>query len=65
MTIVGLGPHGERASPPERVTLLPQDIESARVKKLRIAIVMHTMESDWSNILSKGSSVYLANAELL
>lgn len=54
MTIVGLGPHGERASPPERVTLLPQDIEFARVKKLRIAIVMHTMESDWSKHLVQG-----------
>ena len=54
MTIVGLGPHGERASPPERVTLLPQDTESARAKKLRIAIVMHTMESDWSTHLVQG-----------
>lgn len=54
MTIVGLGPHGERASPPERVTLLPQDIESARAKKLRIAIIMHTMESDWSKHLVQG-----------
>ena len=54
MTIVGLGPHGERASPPERVTLLPQDTESARAKKLRIAIVMHTMESDWSKHLVQG-----------
>jgi len=54
MAIVGLGPHGERASPPERVTLLPQDIESARSKKLRIAIVMHTLESDWSKHLVQG-----------
>lgn len=54
MTIVGLGPHGERASPPERVTLLPQDIDAARAKRLHIAIVMHTMESDWSQHLVQG-----------
>ena len=40
MTIIGLGPHGERASPPERVTLLPQDIAAARAKGLRVALVM-------------------------
>jgi ribose transport system substrate-binding protein len=54
MTIVGLGPHGERASPPERVTLLPQDIAEARAKKLRVAIVMHTLESDWAKQLVQG-----------
>ncbi|WP_299751883.1 substrate-binding domain-containing protein [uncultured Boseongicola sp.] len=54
MTIIGLGPHGERASPPERVTLLPQDIAAARAKGLRIALVMHTLESDWSRHLVQG-----------
>lgn len=54
MTIVGLGPHGERASPPARVSLLPQDITAARAKKLRVAIVMHTLESDWARHLVQG-----------
>lgn len=54
MTIVGLGPHGERASPPERVTILPQDIAAAREKKPRVAIVMHTLESDWAKHLAQG-----------
>jgi ribose transport system substrate-binding protein len=54
MPVVGLGPHGERASPPERVTLLPQDIADARAKNLRVAIVMHTLESDWSRHLVQG-----------
>ncbi len=31
MTIAGLGPHGERAAPPERVSLLPEDIAAAVV----------------------------------
>lgn len=54
MTIVGLGPHGERASPPARVSLLPQDIAAARAKKLRVAIVMHTLESDMARHLVQG-----------
>lgn len=32
MGIIGLGPHGERAAPPERVVLLPNDIAMARRK---------------------------------
>lgn len=54
MTIVGLGPHGERASPAARVSLLPQDITAARAKKLRVAIVMHTLESDMARQLVQG-----------
>ncbi len=46
--ISGLGPHGERASPPERVTLLPEDQEAARARAFRVAVVLHTLESDWA-----------------
>jgi ribose transport system substrate-binding protein len=48
MTIEGLGPHGERASAPERVLLLPEDKAEARAAGLRVAIVLHTMASDWA-----------------
>jgi ribose transport system substrate-binding protein len=48
MTISGLGPHGERAAPPERVTLLPEDREAARSRAFRLAVVLHTLESDWA-----------------
>ena len=54
MKIVGLGPHGEPAAAPERVTLLPQDIAAARVHQLRVAIVMHTVKSDWAKHLIQG-----------
>ena len=54
MGIIGLGPHGERAAPPERVVLLPNDITLARRKKFRVVIVMHTLESDWSKQLVQG-----------
>ncbi len=49
MTISGLGPHGERASPPERVTLLPEDRAAATARAFRVAVVMHTLESDWAS----------------
>ena len=48
MTISGLGPHGERAAPPERVTLLPDDRAAAKAASWRIAVVLHTLESDWA-----------------
>ncbi|MEY4696090.1 MAG: hypothetical protein RIT14_518 [Pseudomonadota bacterium] len=48
MTISGLGPHGERAAPPERVTLLPDDRAAAKAEGWRIAVVLHTLESDWA-----------------
>ena len=48
MTISGLGPHGERAAPPERVSLLPDDLKAARNASWRVAVVLHTLESDWA-----------------
>lgn len=49
MTISGLGPHGERAAPPERVTLLPDDRAAAKARGFRVAVVMHTLDSDWAS----------------
>lgn len=48
MTISGLGPHGERAAPPERVSLLPDDRSMAKTAAWRVAVVMHTLASDWA-----------------
>lgn len=48
MTISGLGPHGERAAPPERVSLLPEDRNAAQARAFRVAVVLHTLESDWA-----------------
>lgn len=48
MTISGLGPHGERAAPPERVSLLPDDRAAAKAAAWRIAVVLHTLDSDWA-----------------
>lgn len=49
MTVSGLGPHGERAAPPERVALLPEDRAAAKARGFRVALVMHTLESDWAH----------------
>jgi ribose transport system substrate-binding protein len=54
MTISGLGPHGERAAPPERVTLLPEDRAAAKAAGWRVAIVLHTLASDWARQLVGG-----------
>ena len=54
MTITGLGPHGERASPPERVSLLPEDRSAAKARGFRVAVVMHTLDSDWAQQLLSG-----------
>ena len=40
MTISGLGPHGERAAPPERVSLLPDDRTAAKSAGWRVAVVL-------------------------
>lgn len=48
MTISGLGPHGERAAPPERVSLLPDDRAAAKEAGWRVAVVLHTLDSDWA-----------------
>ncbi len=46
--ISGLGPHGERAAGPGRITLSQADIEAARSRGLSVAVVVHTLDSDWS-----------------
>ncbi|MBL9062533.1 substrate-binding domain-containing protein [Tabrizicola sp.] len=54
MTIAGLGPHGERAAPPERVNLLPEDIAAARMVARRVAVALHTLDSDWTRLQISG-----------
>ena len=54
MTISGLGPHGERAAPPERVSLLPEDIAAVKAATRRVAIVLHTLDGDWTRLQISG-----------
>jgi ribose transport system substrate-binding protein len=48
MNITGLGPHGEIATPPERLTLNDVDAQAARQRRFTVAVVLHTTKSDWS-----------------
>ncbi len=54
MTIFGLGPHGERAALPERVSLLPEDCAAAKAAGGRVAIVLHTLDGDWTKLQISG-----------
>lgn len=54
MTIFGLGPHGERAAPPERVSLLPEDCAAAKAAGKRVAVVLHTLNGDWTKLQISG-----------
>lgn len=54
MTISGLGPHGERAAPPERVSLMPEDIAAVKAATRRVAIVLHTLDGDWTKLQISG-----------
>jgi ribose transport system substrate-binding protein len=48
MLIAGLGPHGERAAPPERLALSQQEAAQARERRFSVAVVLHTTGSDWA-----------------
>lgn len=54
MNISGLGPHGERPAPPERVALLPEDRAAAKAAGGQVAIVLHTLNSDWTKLQISG-----------
>lgn len=47
-SIAGLGPHGERAAPPERLALTPREEMTARESRFTVAVVLHTTTSDWA-----------------
>jgi ribose transport system substrate-binding protein len=46
--IAGLGPHGERAAPPEHISLSETDAAAARAQRFKVAVVLHTTSSDWA-----------------
>ena len=48
MSIQGLGPHGELATPADRLVVTPAQARTASAARLRVALVLHTTASDWS-----------------
>jgi ribose transport system substrate-binding protein len=54
MPIAGLGPHGERGAPLEQLDLSEADATLARARRFRVAVVLHTLASDWAKQQVKG-----------
>jgi ribose transport system substrate-binding protein len=48
MSITGLGPHGERAAPADKICLSETEAALARAARYTVAVVLHTTTSDWS-----------------
>jgi len=48
LSIAGLGPHGERAVPADQIQLTEADAIEARARRFSVAVVLHTVTSDWS-----------------
>ncbi len=47
-SIAGLGPHGERAAPPDRLAISDAEADAARARRFSVAVVLHTTSSDWA-----------------
>ncbi len=47
-SVIGLGPHGERAATPDLIALSQDDRDRVRAKAPQVAIVLHTTASDWA-----------------
>jgi ribose transport system substrate-binding protein len=47
-SIAGLGPHGERAAAPDRLSLTESEAAVARRGRFTAAVVLHTTASDWA-----------------
>ena len=62
MTISGLGPHGERAAPPERVTLLPDDRAAAKAAAQRLSnLPARQQDMIYHRAMSKSVAMALAS----
>ena len=48
MSTIGLGPHGEKAFPADKLVLTESEAAAARAGRFSAAIVLHTTTSDWS-----------------
>lgn len=60
MPIAGLGPHGESGAPFEQLDLSEADLTLARARQFRVAVVLHTLASDWAKQEVKGMASALA-----
>jgi len=54
MPMTGLGPHGERAAPADKLFLTAEEAAVAQVSRFTVAVVMHTATSDWARLAAAG-----------
>ena len=54
MFSIGLGPHGEPPFPADKLILTEAEKALARTARLSVAVVLHTMASDWSRQVLAG-----------
>jgi len=57
--ITGLGPHGERAASPSTLKISEAQAELIAARRYTIAIVLHTLNSDWSKQILAGAAATL------
>lgn len=58
--VLGLGPHGEFAASVEQLKLEPEKMHQAQAAAYQVAVVLHTLASDWSKLQIEGVSTTLA-----
>src|SRR5579871_889212 len=59
MISTGLGPHGEKPFPADKLAISEEDAALAREGRFAVAIVLHTTASDWSRELWAGAAATL------
>jgi ribose transport system substrate-binding protein len=50
----GLGPHGERAAPADKLALTTDEVTAARAGRFTAGIILHTVTSDWARLVAAG-----------
>jgi ribose transport system substrate-binding protein len=65
--VVGLGPHGERPASLGTISLSAETLATARERRFKVNIILHTTQSDWSKRQIDGikSALSEADAEIL
>lgn len=66
-TVKGLGPHGERPTSVDTISLNAEALATARERGFKVSIILHTTQSDWSKRQIDGikSALLEARAEIL
>ncbi|MDA8202423.1 MAG: substrate-binding domain-containing protein [Chloroflexi bacterium] len=53
-TVAGLGPHGEFPAPADQLQLTARHVAIAREARYTVAVVVHSLGSDWSRLQLRG-----------